>query len=112
MVTAFSPSDTVTLRPGIKAPVKETLLTPRFYTTDFEAIANMVLDLQDDEIAAALDELRADYNRHHFIRDDSFDGSIDHINTSCFARHIIQVNKILIEMYQLTFYEKLKSCCL
>ncbi len=88
MVTAFSPSDTPTLRPGIKAPVKETLLTPRFYTTDFEAIANMVLDLQDEEIAATLDELRADYNRHHFIRDESFNGSIEHIDEKTRAAFI------------------------
>jgi magnesium-protoporphyrin IX monomethyl ester (oxidative) cyclase len=33
------------LRPGIKAPVQETLLTPRFYTTDFDAVAEM--DLSD-----------------------------------------------------------------
>jgi len=88
MVTAFSPANTATLRPGIKAPVKETLLTPRFYTTDFEAIAHMVLDLQDEEIAAALEELRADYNRHHFVRNESFDGSIEHIDEKTRAAFI------------------------
>ncbi|MGL4498539.1 MAG: magnesium-protoporphyrin IX monomethyl ester (oxidative) cyclase, partial [Planktothrix sp.] len=24
------------IRPGVKSPAKETILTPRFYTTDFE----------------------------------------------------------------------------
>ena len=47
MVTAVPTSTLEILRPGIKAPVKETLLTPRFYTTDFDAIANMALELQE-----------------------------------------------------------------
>jgi magnesium-protoporphyrin IX monomethyl ester (oxidative) cyclase len=79
MVTASFTPQPDTLRPGIKAPVKETLLTPRFYTTDFEAIAEMVLTLQEDEIEAALEELRNDYNRHHFVRNDDFKRSFDHI---------------------------------
>ena len=29
--------------PAIKDPVKDTILTPRFYTTDFEAMAAMDL---------------------------------------------------------------------
>jgi len=79
MVTASFTPQPETLRPGIKAPVKETLLTPRFYTTDFEAIAEMVLTLQEDEIEAALQELRNDYNRDHFVRNDDFKRSFDHI---------------------------------
>ena len=79
MVTASFTPQPETLRPGIKAPVRETLLTPRFYTTDFEAIAEMVLTLQEDEIEAALEELRNDYNRDHFVRNDDFKRSFDHI---------------------------------
>lgn len=80
MVTAAYNPPLETIRPGIKAPVKETLLTPRFYTTDFEAIAQMVLTLQEDEIEAALEELRNDYNRHHFVRNDDFKRSFDGID--------------------------------
>ncbi|NJK28410.1 MAG: magnesium-protoporphyrin IX monomethyl ester cyclase, partial [Coleofasciculaceae cyanobacterium SM2_3_26] len=29
------------MRPGVKVPAKETILTPRFYTTDFDAMAAM-----------------------------------------------------------------------
>jgi magnesium-protoporphyrin IX monomethyl ester (oxidative) cyclase len=68
------------LRPGIKKPVQETLLTPRFYTTDFDKIANFVLSSQEEEILAALEELRADYNRHHFVRDAEFDQSWEHLD--------------------------------
>ncbi|MBD2137413.1 magnesium-protoporphyrin IX monomethyl ester (oxidative) cyclase [Anabaena sp. FACHB-1237] len=67
------------LKPGIKAPVKETLLTPRFYTTDFDAVAKMDLSGYEEEIRAVVDELKADYNRHHFVRDEEFKQSWDHI---------------------------------
>jgi magnesium-protoporphyrin IX monomethyl ester (oxidative) cyclase len=80
MVTAAPTPTFDILRPGIKAPVKETLLTPRFYTTDFDKIANMALELQEEEIQASLDELRADYNRYHFVRDEEFKQSWDHID--------------------------------
>ncbi|HBE17841.1 MAG TPA: magnesium-protoporphyrin IX monomethyl ester (oxidative) cyclase [Cyanobacteria bacterium UBA11149] len=68
------------LRPGIKAPAKETLLTPRFYTTDFEAMAQMDISPNEDELLAILEEFRADYNRHHFVRDEEFNQSWDSID--------------------------------
>ncbi|MDB9494037.1 magnesium-protoporphyrin IX monomethyl ester (oxidative) cyclase [Spirulina major CS-329] len=79
MVTALPTPQIDEIRPGVKAPVKETLLTPRFYTTDFEAIAKMSLASQADELEAAIDELRADYNRHHFVRDDEFNQAWDQL---------------------------------
>ncbi len=80
MVTLTDQPSPELLRPGVKKPVQETLLTPRFYTTDFDKIANMVLSSQEEEILAALEELRADYNRNHFIRDESFEQSWDHFD--------------------------------
>ncbi|BAW95314.1 putative magnesium-protoporphyrin IX monomethyl ester aerobic oxidative cyclase [[Synechococcus] sp. NIES-970] len=80
MVTLPAQPNPELLRPGVKKPVKETLLTPRFYTTDFDKIANMVLSSQEEEILAALDELRADYNKYHFVRDESFEQSWDHFD--------------------------------
>lgn len=68
------------MRPGIKSPVQETLLTPRFYTTDFDAVAQMDLSGQADEIEAVLAELRADYNRHHFVRNQEFEQCWEHID--------------------------------
>lgn len=62
----------------IKA-IKENILTPRFYTTDFETAAQMDLSAQEKELQAMLAEMRADYNRHHFVRDESFNQSWEHI---------------------------------
>ncbi|MBK1989025.1 magnesium-protoporphyrin IX monomethyl ester (oxidative) cyclase [Sphaerospermopsis aphanizomenoides BCCUSP55] len=67
-------------KPGIKAPAKETVLTPRFYTTDFETAASMDLSAQETELQAMLAEMRADYNRHHFVRDEEFEQSWEHID--------------------------------
>ncbi|MDJ0687403.1 MAG: magnesium-protoporphyrin IX monomethyl ester (oxidative) cyclase [Xenococcaceae cyanobacterium MO_188.B32] len=68
------------IRPGIKAPAKETILTPRFYTTDFEEMAQMDISANEDELKAILEEFRVDYNRHHFVRDEEFDRSWDRID--------------------------------
>jgi magnesium-protoporphyrin IX monomethyl ester (oxidative) cyclase len=68
------------LRPGIKVPAKETILTPRFYTTDFDEMAKMDISVNEDELQALLDEFRVDYNRHHFVRDAEFQQSWDSID--------------------------------
>jgi len=68
------------LRPGIKVPAKETILTPRFYTTDFDEMAQMDLSVNEEEFEALVAELRNDYNRHHFVRDEEFEQSWDHID--------------------------------
>jgi magnesium-protoporphyrin IX monomethyl ester (oxidative) cyclase len=68
------------LRPGIKVPAQETILTPRFYTTDFEEMAKMDLSANEEELKAILEEFRTDYNRHHFVRDEEFNQSWDRID--------------------------------
>ncbi|HLP91441.1 MAG TPA: magnesium-protoporphyrin IX monomethyl ester (oxidative) cyclase [Nostocaceae cyanobacterium] len=68
------------IRPGIKVPAQETLLTPRFYTTDFDEMAKMDISVNEDELQAILEEFRADYNRHHFVRDAEFEQSWEHID--------------------------------
>ncbi|MBE9114415.1 magnesium-protoporphyrin IX monomethyl ester (oxidative) cyclase [Lusitaniella coriacea LEGE 07157] len=80
MVTTVKKPEFEELRPGVKAPAKENLLTPRFYTTDFDAIAEMDLAPNEDELRAILEEFRADYNQKHFVRDEEFNQSWDHID--------------------------------
>jgi magnesium-protoporphyrin IX monomethyl ester (oxidative) cyclase len=66
--------------PAIKEPVKDTILTPRFYTTDFEAMAAMDLRPNEAELEAICEEFRKDYNRHHFVRNEEFDGAADKLD--------------------------------
>ena len=68
------------VRPGVKSPADETILTPRFYTTDFDEVANMDISLNEEELQAILEEFRVDYNRHHFVRNEKFQKSWDNIS--------------------------------
>lgn len=63
----------------IKTVVEENLLSPRFYITDFEKAATMDLSQGEEDLQAMLEEMRADYNRYHFVRNDDFKQSWDHI---------------------------------
>uniref|UniRef100_A0A1C9CHK7 Probable magnesium-protoporphyrin IX monomethyl ester [oxidative] cyclase n=1 Tax=Plocamium cartilagineum TaxID=31452 RepID=A0A1C9CHK7_PLOCA len=60
--------------------IKETLLTPRFYTTDFQEMAQLDISLNIEDFKAILQEFRADYNRQHFIRDEEFEKSWTNID--------------------------------
>jgi magnesium-protoporphyrin IX monomethyl ester (oxidative) cyclase len=51
---------------------KETLLTPRFYTTNFKELSELDVSSNLEEIEAIVEEFRIDYNRDHFIRDKEF----------------------------------------
>lgn len=60
--------------------IKETLLTPRFYTTNFDEMAQLDISLNLQEFEALLKEFRADYNRQHFIRDEEFEQSWNNLD--------------------------------
>ena len=60
-----------------KEEFKETLLTPRFYTTDFKEMSQLDISSNVEEIKAIVEEFRVDYNRDHFIRDKEFLNSWD-----------------------------------
>ena len=62
-----------------KTTVQESILTPRFYTTDFDKTANLNLSAQEAELQAVLAEMKTDYNRHHFVRNEAFNQTWEHI---------------------------------
>ena len=63
-----------------KIPATETILSPRFYTTDFEAMENMDLSINEEELEAICEEFRKDYNRHHFVRNSEFEGAAEKLD--------------------------------
>ena len=46
-----------------KKGTKETVLTPRFYTTDFQEISQLDIRSNIEEIQCIIEEFRLDYNR-------------------------------------------------
>ncbi|MGK7931773.1 MAG: magnesium-protoporphyrin IX monomethyl ester (oxidative) cyclase [Microcystaceae cyanobacterium] len=80
MVSTVKKSEFEEIRPGVKVPAKETILTPRFYTTDFDEIAKMDISANEAELRAILEEFRTDYNRHHFVRNELFNDSWDNLD--------------------------------
>jgi len=71
-------------RDGIKEAANENLLTPRFYTTDFDEMEQLFSteinpNLDESELVAILQEFQEDFNQKHFVRNDSFKSAADGI---------------------------------
>ena len=72
------------MRDGIKEASDENLLTPRFYTTDFDEMEQLFSkeinpNLDESELVAILQEFQEDFNQKHFVRNDSFKTAADGI---------------------------------
>ncbi len=57
--------------------LKEAILTPRFYTTDFAAIDRLKIDALRDEFEWIRAEFEHDYNKGHFVRNEEFLANFD-----------------------------------
>ncbi|XP_006364755.1 magnesium-protoporphyrin IX monomethyl ester [oxidative] cyclase, chloroplastic isoform X1 [Solanum tuberosum] len=65
-----------------KQGIKESLLTPRFYTTDFDEMETLFnteinKNLNEAEFEALLQEFKTDYNQTHFVRNKEFKEAAD-----------------------------------
>ena len=62
---------------ALKVAQQDTMLTPRFYTTDFEALDRIDVSSVRREWDALIAEMESDPNHRHFRRTEKFDGVIE-----------------------------------
>lgn len=67
---------------------QETVLSPRFYTTDYAAMDRIDVTPVRAEWDALLDEMDADANKRHFRKTDAFDGVIEGLEPALQAEFI------------------------
>jgi magnesium-protoporphyrin IX monomethyl ester (oxidative) cyclase len=67
---------------------EDTMLTPRFYTTDFDAMDRIDVSKVRREWDALIAEMEGDPNRRHFQRTDAFDGVLESLPTELKAEFI------------------------
>lgn len=56
---------------------EDTILSPRFYTTDFDAMNALNIESVRSEWNVMIAELRADFNRKHFVKTEAFNTDMD-----------------------------------
>ncbi len=69
---------------GSQELAKDTLLTPRFYTTDFDEMERMFntemnKNLNEAEFEALAAEFKTDYNQTHFVRNPEFKAAAENL---------------------------------
>ncbi len=85
---------TIAAAPDILAPdtmamaTEDTVLSPRFYTTDFAKLDAIDVSPVRAEWDALIAEMQADPNKHHFKRDASFEGVIERLPPALRAEFI------------------------
>ena len=87
-----------------KIPAKETILSPRFYTTDFEAMENMDLSINEEELEAICEEFRKDYNRHHFVRNNEFEGAAEKLDPETRELFVDFLGEVVLRNFQVFYF--------
>ncbi len=68
-----APTRNIETAEATRAALENTVLSPRFYTTDFEELDRVDVSSVRQDWDKLIAELRADPNRRHFVRNEEFD---------------------------------------
>ena len=101
---------------GIKAKsttemaAASTVLSPRFYTTDFDAMDRLAVEPVRAEWDELIAELRRDTNRYHFVRPVEFEQDLSHIPDALRHEFIdFLVSSITTEFSGCVIYSEIKK---
>ena len=72
----------------------------RFYTTDFEAMENMDLSINEEELEAICEEFRKGHNRHHFVRNSEFDGAAEKLDPETRELFVDFLKEVVLQNFQ------------
>jgi magnesium-protoporphyrin IX monomethyl ester (oxidative) cyclase len=89
---------------------EDTVLSPRFYTTDFDAFNALAIEPVRGEWDALMAEFRNDGNRNHFVRDDDWNPDLEALPPPLRAEFIdFLVSSLTSEFSGCVLYAELKK---
>jgi magnesium-protoporphyrin IX monomethyl ester (oxidative) cyclase len=107
---ASKPATSKPMNESTRMAQEDTVLSPRFYTTDFAAMERINVDGVRGEWDALLAEMRADPNRGHFIRDSRFDVDLSGMEPALRAELLeFLVSSVTAEFSGCVLYAEIKK---
>ena len=102
--------DTGAPNDATRRALADTLLTPRFYTTDFEALDRIDIEPMRAEWNALMEEFRRDANRGHFERPAEMDGDYSQLPSGLYEEFTdFLISSVTAEFSGCVLYSEIKK---